>query len=174
MTNTIVTETTITVEQVDTLRAAWDAAVEAERATWATGNMEAVKAASAAERAANAAWQAGEKALVAHWSAEVAADEEARLQAMVEAYETLEYDYADYNNGSLGEPLPYMVTSAGMTYLDHHDHTDSEIGMLAAGGESPYGDGTTGYIQPAPAHPCYTNGECDMDALSRYEDLSYS
>jgi len=154
-------------------RALWDAAVIAEQAAWTTGNMQTIRTAQLAQIAAHDAWKAAERALVAHWSAEVAADEELRLEAMCESYETLEYDYADYSEGFLTEPLPYTLTTAGMTYLDRHYATDSDVTMLALDGDSPYGDGTTGWVQPTPAHPCCINGVMDMDALSRYEDLAY-
>jgi len=186
MTTTNTTTTVNTIEQAaNTARQIWDAAVDVERAARTSGDLDAVIAASRAERIAHDLWRNAERALVAHWSAEVAADEEARLQAMCEAHDAVEWDYADYNDGSLGEPIPYTVTDRGMTYLDRHYLTHTQVvqaavaalsnedGVLAAGGESPYGDGTTGWVQPTPAHPCYTNGVADMDALSRYEDLSY-
>jgi hypothetical protein len=171
MTNINTVAQTVTEVEVDALRATWDAAVEAERATWAGKDMRAVKAAHDVERAANAAWKAGERALVARWSAEVAADEEMRLATMCAAHDAEDEDYDD-------EDAAYHAYMGGIAeamslVLDHHYQNDSAAAILALDGDSPYGDGTTGWVQPTPAHPCYVNGVCDMDALSRYEDLAY-
>jgi len=122
MTTTTVAQTVTEVEAAaNDARRIWDAAVLAERAAWATGNMVAVKAASVAERAANAAWKAAEKALVAHYSAELAADEEMRLQAMCAEHDANDEDYDD-------EDAAYHAYVGGIAeamYLDHHYQNDS-------------------------------------------------
>ncbi len=172
MTNTIVAQSTI--ETVDALRDTLDAAFATHSAAFAASiaaprsiaAVRAVRAAFAAQEQALAAWKAGEAALQAMWRAQDEQEsEQARMEAMCAAYDDLELDSFDDH--------AYQLTSQGTTYLDRHYATHSAAGMLSSGGDSPYGDGTTGYIQPTPAHPCYRNGVCDMDALSRYEDLSY-
>ncbi len=177
MANQIVTQTAVTVEAVDALQAEWEASCEAQRIAHAASiaaprslaAVYALKAAVEAETVAKDAWKAATAVLQAMWRAEDA-EYDAFLCAQYDAMDNaVDYPYG-YDTSM---PLPYTITSQGYTYLDHHYQTDSEAGMLAAGGDSPYGDGTTGYIQPTPAHPFYINGVCDMDALSRYDDLSY-
>jgi hypothetical protein len=178
MTNQIIVAHEVTEVEVDALRAAWDQAVATQIAAHAAyaarptmKHLEAAHAAFTAERAGNAVWKAAERALQDMWLIERAADEEARLQAMCEAHDTLEWDYADYNNGSLGEPIPYALTAEVLSYLDHHYQNDCEAGILALDGDSPYGDGTTGWDQPAPLP--YYQGTPDLDERDRLEKLAY-
>ncbi|MBA3947839.1 MAG: hypothetical protein H0X37_25210 [Herpetosiphonaceae bacterium] len=158
MTNTIVSTEAeavnpITAEAVDALKAAWDAAVATQNDAYHASithpqSLRAVrdlKAALDAETIAHAAWKAGEAALQAQWRQEDAYDE-----AMCAKFDALDnaIDYPEHYDASM--PIPYQITSYGHTYLDHHYATHSNADMLAEGGESPYGDGTTGYVQPAP------------------------
>lgn len=68
MTTTIVTATS-TIEQVDALRATWEAATAISNAAHAAHDLPALALALVAERDARAAWHAAERAVQAQWQA---------------------------------------------------------------------------------------------------------
>ncbi len=166
----------VTAEAVDALKAAWDAAIATQNDAFHASitnpqSLRAVrelKAALEAETIAHSAWKAGESALQAQWRQEDAYDD-----AMCAQFDALDnaIDYPAHYDSSMA--IPYQITSYGYTYLDHHYQTHSEASMLAAGGESPYDDGTTGWDQPAPLLSYVHDGITDMDELTRLEKLSY-
>jgi alkylation response protein AidB-like acyl-CoA dehydrogenase len=117
MTTTIVTATS-TIAQVDALRAQWEAATAISNAAHAAHDLPALAVALVAEREARAAWQAAERAVQAHWQA---ADE-----AAFEAHQCAQFEAMDNAIDYPTElPIPYQLTSYGMTYLDHHYATNA-------------------------------------------------
>ncbi len=176
MTNTIVAQP-ITIEAVDALKAAYEdaftariAAYEASQTPDATAeHFQAFRSALVACERAYTAWKAAGDALILQWRDEDA-EYDAFLCAQFDAMDNA-IDYPASYDASM--PIPYVISTVGHTYLDHHYATHSDASILAEGGESPYGDGTTGWDQPAPLPSYYQGDTPDLDKRDRQEKLSY-
>ncbi|MBA3947085.1 MAG: hypothetical protein H0X37_21305 [Herpetosiphonaceae bacterium] len=177
MTNTIVTTEAAAVNLVETTKAAYEAAVEARAAAFqdtlhantTPEQFQAYRSAMVTQERARVEWAAASEALQALWR-----DEDAEYDAILCAkFDALDnaIDYPANYDASM--PIPYVITTVGHTYLDHHYATHSNAGMLAEGGDSPYGDGTTGWDHPAPLPSYYQGDTPDLDERDRQEKLSY-